>query len=428
MSNYYAAPFYNNIDSCRICGSTELTEVLSLEPQFLSPTFVETNENNELAKIKVPMTMVVCRNDLCNLVQLKETTNPELLYTDYFYRSSTNDMMIEDLKKVVQRVQEQVELEAGDVVVDIGANDCTMIQWYPENLNRVAVEPAQNIDWSNVDDSVNIVNDFFPSPKFSEALGGKKASIFTCCAMFYDLDDPNSFVASVKENLDDSGVWCIQLSYALSMIKNMNFYDICHEHLEYYTLKTLGYLMERNGLHLYHAETNRVNGGSALVFITHTERNMEDSSELKKLLAEESALGLYEPEAYENFFEQMKELSVKVKSHIDLEIKDGKKVLGLGASTKGNVLLQFFGINKSILPAISERQDMKVGLKTLGSDIDLISEEDARDLNPSCMLVLPWYFKEEIVKREQDYIKSGGSLLFPMPYAHLVTAEGEIEL
>ena len=424
----YAAPFYKDIDCCRICGSTELTEVLRLEPQFLSPTFVETNEGNELSSIKVPMTMLVCGNNLCNLVQLRETTKPELLYTDYFYRSSTNDMMIEDLKKVVKRAQEQVDLKDDDIVVDIGANDCTMIQWYPKTLKRVAVEPAKNIDWSDVDESINIVNDFFPSPQFSAALGGKKVSIFTCCAMFYDLDDPNAFVSSVKEILDENGVWCIQLSYALSMIKNMNFYDICHEHLEYYTLKTLRYLMKRNGLHLYHAETNRVNGGSALVFITHDSRNKEDSQELLDLLNEEDSLGLYEPEAYEVFFQQMLDLSVKVRTHLENEIKLGNKVLGLGASTKGNVLLQFFGIDNEMLPAISERQKMKVGLKTLGSDIDLISEEDARGKNPTCMLVLPWYFKEEIVAREQDYLNSGGSLLFPMPYAHLVTGRGEVEL
>ena len=416
------------VEKCRICGSAELTEVLQLDPQYLSPTFVETNLNNKLAEIKVPMTMVVCRDDICNLVQLKETTNPELLYTDYFYRSSTNDMMIEDLKKVVARVQEQVTLKENDIVVDIGANDCTMIQRYPKNLKRIGVEPAKNIDWSDVDDSINIVNDFFPSHQFSEALEGRKVSAFTCCAMFYDLDDPNSFVSSVKKHLHEEGVWCIQLSYALSMIKNMNFYDICHEHLEYYTLKSLRHLMDKNGLHLYHAETNRVNGGSALVFITHKERGIKESHNLHDLLEEESSLGLYEPKAYEVFFQEMKDLSIKVKSYLENEIKNGNKVLGLGASTKGNVLLQFFGIDKSMIPAISERQTMKVGLKTLGSDIDLISEEDARQMNPSCMLVLPWYFKEEIVLREKNYLESGGSLLFPMPYAHLVTKDGESKL
>lgn len=419
---------YKNIDECRVCGCKDLKQAIALKPQFLSPTFVDTNNNNPLSDIKVPMTVLVCQNKSCSLVQLRESTNPDLLYTNYFYRSSTNEMMKDDLKKVVLKSQEQVPLKDGDVVVDIGANDCTMIQWFPQDAIRIGVEPAQNIDWSNVNPSINIVNDFFPSPNFSKALASRKVKIFTSCAMFYDLDDPNAFVRSIKDHLHEDGVWCIQLSYALSMIKNLNFYDICHEHLEYYTLKTLRFLMNKNGLHLYHAEENRVNGGSALVFISHVGNKLHDSSNLKKLLKEEELMGLYEVSAYESFYDKMSELKEKVNTYITHENSNGNLVLGLGASTKGNVLLQFFELDKTKIPAISERQKAKVGLKTLGSDIDLISEEEAHQRNPSCMLVLPWYFKEEIVEREKNYIENGGSLLFPMPYVHLVSRDGESKL
>lgn len=419
---------YKCIEHCRICGCKDLDEAISIPAQFLSPTFVETNIDNPLANIKVPMTVMVCNNKDCSLVQLKESTNPELLYTNYFYRSSTNETMINDLKKVVSRSLEHVELKVDDIVVDIGANDCTMIQWFPDSLKRIAVEPAKNIDWSHVTSSIQIVNDFFPSSKFIKALNGDKVKVFTSCAMFYDLDKPNDFVKSIKENLHKDGVWCIQLSYALSMTKNLNFYDICHEHLEYYTLKTLRYLMKTNGLHLHHAEENRVNGGSAIVFISHIDKSMKDSDELSRLIDEEESLGLYEADAYKNFYSRMKDLKFKVNKYIDSEISKGNLILGLGASTKGNVLLQYFGLDKKKIPFISEKQKSKVGLKTLGSDIDLISEETAYLKNPSCMLVLPWYFKDEIVAREKDYIQNGGVLLFPMPYAHLVTQNGEIEL
>jgi len=419
---------YNCIEQCRICGCKDLEEAISLPAQFLSPTFVQSNIDNPLSSIKVPMTLMVCNNNDCSLVQLKESTNPELLYTNYFYRSGTNETMKKDLKKVVSRSQEYVDLETNDIVVDIGANDCTMIQWFPESLKRIAVEPAKNIDWSHVASSIQIVNDFFPSAKFINSLDGSKVKVFTSCAMFYDLDKPNDFVQSVKENLHKDGVWCIQLSYALSMTKNLNFYDICHEHLEYYTLKTLRFLMKRNGLHLHHAEENRVNGGSAIVFISHIDKGMKDSSELASLIDEEKFLGLYEANAYKNFYLRMNDLKLKVNAYIDGQIEKGNLVLGLGASTKGNVLLQYFGLDKKKIPAISEKQKSKVGLKTLGSDINLISEEEAYLKNPSCMLVLPWYFKDEIVAREAKYIQNGGILLFPMPYAHLVTKDGEIEL
>jgi len=419
---------YKCIEECRICGCKDLDEAISLPAQFLSPTFVETNVDNPLSSIKVPMTVMVCNNKDCSLVQLKESTNPELLYTNYFYRSSTNETMIKDLKNVVSRVQDYVDLKANDIVVDIGANDCTMIQWFSESLKRIAVEPAKNIDWSHVAPSIQIVNDFFPSPKFINSLDGSKVKVFTSCAMFYDLDEPNDFVKTVKENLHEDGLWCIQLSYALSMTKNLNFYDICHEHLEYYTLKTLRFLMKRNGLHLHHAEENRVNGGSALVFISHIDKGLKDSHELSKLIDEEKSLGLYEANAYKIFYASMNKLKIKVNEYIDCEIGKGNVVLGLGASTKGNILLQYFGLDNKKIPAISEKQKSKAGLKTLGSDIDLISEEEAYLKNPSCMLVLPWYFKDEIVAREAGYIQNGGILLFPMPYAHLVTKNGEILL
>ncbi|MEK6885332.1 MAG: methyltransferase C-terminal domain-containing protein [Nanoarchaeota archaeon] len=185
--------------------------------------------------------------------------------------------------------------------------------------------------------------------------------------------------------------------------------------------------MQKHGLEIFDAETNAVNGGSLRAYISH-KNNREKSENLKKLLQIEEEMNLYDAQTYENFYAEMEDLSTKVRSYLLNEIKNNNKVLGLGASTKGNVLLQFFGIDKITLPYISERNPMKVGLKTLGSDIELISEEHARSLNPSCMLVLPWYFKKEIVEREQEYIKSGGKLLFPMPYPHLVTNNGEINL
>ena len=423
---------YTIIERCRICGSTALTEVISLAPQYLSPTFVESNEGNELSQIKVPLTVVLCDKskdpNACGLIQLKETVNPDLLYTNYFYRTAVNDTMKKDLNELVNTLQTKVNLKDGDIVVDIGANDGTMLSYFPEKTTRIGVEPAKNIDWNHLDKSIKIVNDYFSGKALSPALNGKKVKSFTCCAMFYDLEDPNSFVSDIKNLLAEDGVWCIQISYLVLMIKNLNFYDICNEHLEYYSLQTLSNLMERHGLEIFDAETNAVNGGSLRVYVSHKEENKEKSENQKNLLQIEEEMNLYDAQPYKNFYIEMENLATKVRAHLLNEIKKGNKVLGLGASTKGNVLLQFFGIDKKALPYISERNPMKVGLKTLGSDIELISEEHARSLNPSCMLVLPWYFKKEITEREQEYVKNGGTLLFPMPYPHLITKNGEINL
>ena len=420
---------FKEVSRCRICDSTDLTEVIYIEEQHLSPTFVTTNKGNELSDIKVSQTLVLCDKnknpDNCGLLQLKETVKPDLLYKQYFYRSAVSDTMRRDLQDVVEDVISRVTLNENDLVIDIGANDCTMLSYFPDNLKRVGVEPAENIDWTDVHDSITVVNDYFSRRSVVRATRDQKAKIFTSCAMFYDLDDPNSFVADVKSTLHDEGVWCIQLSYLPLMLINTNFYDICNEHLEYYSLHVLNNLMNRNGLKIVDASTNHVNGGSARVFIKHIDSPDGETEALKGLLDQETRMDLYNPQTYIDFYDKIKNLRDKIKNSMLNEINKGKLVLGLGASTKGNMLLQLFGITKQMLPYISERNPDKVGLRTLGTDIELISEEHARSLKPSCMLVLPWYFKEEIVQREQDYLESGGKLLFPMPYPHMVTKDGE---
>ena len=426
---------YKIIKKCRICGNTDLKDVVAIDPQFLSPTFVKTNEGNELSKIKVPQTLTLCskenNKDACGLVQLKETVDPKLLYTNYFYRSGISDTMRKDLADVVDECIIFTELYNKDYIMDIGANDCTMIGNYlklPEKFNLIAVEPAKNIDWSGVDKSIKIVNNYFSKQNVTELLGRKKVKLITCCAMFYDLDDPNSFVADIKSILHKQGIWCIQLSYLPAMIRNLNFYDICNEHLEYYCLQTLEELFGRHGLTIFHAQENDVNGGSVRVFVTHQHRIKQRSETLLGLYEIEEKMDLFNSAIYSEFHNKMMELKEKIKKVIHDEIDKGNPVIGLGASTKGNMLMQFFDLDNKIVPYISERNPDKVGLRTMGTDIELISEKRARELNPSCMLVLPWYFKKEIVKREKEYLDTGGKLLFPMPYPHIVHKDGEIKL
>ena len=428
---------YKLLQRCKVCGSQDLTDVIHIAPQYLSPTFTRNNtDEGELAQIQVPFTMTLCdrsRNpDACGLLQLREEVEADLLYRRYFYRSATSDMMRKDLKDVIGDIMSRVELKPKDIVVDIGANDCTTLGFYPANLRRVGYEPARNIDWSGVDKSITIINDYFSGGPFKERFKSEQAKAVGCNAMFYDLPDPNSFTADVKSILAPDGVWCIQLSYLPLMLTNMNFYDICHEHLSYYSLAALQYLMKRNGLDIFDASTNHVNGGSLRALVTHSDNKQAFTAEGAKRLAalakHEDDLKLTDPKTYRNYYGQIEDLANRVNKFLDAEIEKGGKVFGLGASTKGNVLLQFFGITKEKMPYISERNPDKVGLRTLGTDFELISEERARELGPSSMLVLPWYFKNEIVAREKSYLDQGGKLVFPMPYAHVGTKGGEQKL
>ena len=417
---------YTTIDKCRVCFSDSINEVLKLDPQYVATTFVKSNKNNMMSKIKIPLTLMLCKN--CGLVQLRETVRTDLLYQNYFYRTSINDTMKRDLQDVVNYAVNNAKPISDDIVVDIGANDCTMVSMFPKNLNRIAVEPAKNIDWSNIEKSITIVNEYFSKDIVLKASGGKKAKIVTATAMFYDFDDPNIATKDIKAILDDDGVCVIQVSYLLDTIKDMNFYDVVHEHLEYYSLKSINYLMENNGLTVIDASTNFVNGGSLRILVTHKENSNLKSKRYEEILAEEEKWNLEELDTYTKYENKIQVIIKKTKNFILKELRSGGTVIGLGASTKGNVLLQICGIDKRLLPYLSDRNKEKVGLRTLGTDIEIISEDKAHELNPSCIIVIPWNFKEEILEREKDYIRNGGKMLFLMPYPHYITKDGETKL
>ncbi|MDP1721694.1 MAG: class I SAM-dependent methyltransferase [Candidatus Gottesmanbacteria bacterium] len=410
---------YSLIKACRVCGSKKLAPVVRIKPQFIASTFVKSNKDNPKSNIKIPMTALLC--DKCGLVQLKETVEPDLLYEQYFYRSHVTKTMSRDLKTVVEDALSRITVKKGDAVLDIGCNDGTMISMFPDTLTRVGIDPAKNIDWSHLDKNITVVNDYFPT----DTLKKWKFKAITSTAMFYDLNDPNKAVRDIKEILADDGVLCIQVSYLYDTIKDMNFYDFCHEHLEYYSLKSIMYLMEKNGMRVFDASTNAVNGGSLRILAAKKEAKRDVSDSVEYLLLREKALHLEDPETYDIFEKLIAYTTTRVREYIG---KQKGLTIGLGASTKGNVLLQMCGITKKMLPYISERNPEKVGLRTLGDDIELISEERARELKPSCVFVIPWNFKSEIVEREREYLASGGKFLFIMPYPYVLTRDGETRL
>lgn len=412
-------PHYRNITRCRLCGSTKLKTAIKIPSQYIASTFVKSNEDYPMSKIKIPMTLLLCGG--CGLCQLKETVRPALLYMNYFYRSNVSNTMKRDLGAVVADALSRVDWKTGDAVLDIGCNDGLTISMFPAELDRHGIDPAQNIDWSHLPPSIKIINDYFPS----ELIKDKKFKIITSTAMFYDLDDPNAAVKAIKQALHKDGVACIQVSYLYATIKDMNFYDICHEHLEYYSLQTLRTLMERNGMRIFDASINDVNGGSIRILATHAENKRPESESIGYILLKEKVFRLDDPETYTVFSKLISHSISQVRNHIRALAKKGQTIIALGASTKGNVLLQLCEIGKDTIAYISERNPLKVGLRTLGTDMELISEESARKMNPGCMFVIPWNFKSEIIAREKAYLDGGGKLLFIMPYPHLVDKNGE---
>ena len=424
------------LEYCKNCGSKDLAEVLSLNEQYLSPTFVKSNKNNPLVEIKSRLTLVLCdkkkNKKNCGLLQLKEIIEPDLLYKEYFYRTATNDTMRKDLKDLVDQVLSIAKPKKNDFIVDIGSNDCTMLNFYEKKYNLVGFEPAKNIEFLDDGNKITVVNNYFNSKNFIEKFPNKKAKIITSCAMFYDLEDPIKFVEDINKILDDNGVWCCQISYLGSMMKYNNFYDICHEHLSYYSLESFEFLLKKQKLKLFYAETNNVNGGSVRLYVCKEKTKIYEREDFLKKLADlrkaEEELKLSDLKTYYDFDKIITEIKDKTVKFVDEILKEDKKVLGLGASTKGNIILQHFELTKEKIPYISERNSIKVGLKCLGSDIELISENKAREINPEAFIVLPWNFKKEIVEREKDYLNRGGKLMFVMPYPHVVSKNGETKL
>lgn len=402
---------WQNITECRLCNGIFLEEVLRFAPQYFG--FCQEQPDNPP---KVPMTVLLC--DDCGLVQLRETTKPELLYTTYYYRSNVSQTMNKDLQDVVIDAMSWVDLKESDSVLDIGCNDGLMLTFYPKGVYKFGLDPAENIDRSDIkfDDDTKIIQGYFP-----DSIEGGQFKIITATAMFYDLNEPNEAVRQIKSLLHPEGIALIQVSYLYDTIRDMNFYDFCHEHLEYYSLKTLKQLFEHNGMKILDASTNAVNGGSLRVIVGHSG---EPTDNVQYLLTKEKALRLDDVETYKIYGELIDYSARKVSEYIRSQVQ----VIALGASTKGNVLMQICGLTKEDLPYISERSPHKWGWENTGIGMKLVSEAEARKLKPDCMFVVPWNFTREIVDREQGYLDNGGKLLFIMPYPYVLDKEGEHRL
>jgi len=414
------------VKNCRVCGLKKIVPLISLGDLYISD-FVGNGENSsEIKRVgKQPLELVICDPDSggCGLVQLKHTFSPELLYKNYWYRSGVNRSMSEALSDIVQKTEKIAKPKSGDYVIDIGSNDATLFRFYKtKNLNLVGFEPARNlIPYAKKNcPSGSYINDFFSFKAWQKKFDGKKAKIITAIAMFYDLDNPNDFVSNVAKCLDKKGVFVIQMSYLPSMLQQNAFDNICHEHLEYYSLKSLGNLLKRHNLEVFDVELNDVNGGSFRTYIQY-KGCRPISNRVRKLEKFEKELKLSSKKTYKAFVSRTLALKKKLYNFIKNENKKGKKTYVYGASTKGNILLQFFNLNNRLIKAAADRNPDKWGKKTIGSSIPIISEEQARKEHPDYFLILPWHFLREFLQREKDYLRAGGKFIVPLPEFKIIS-------
>lgn len=410
---------YTTRKTCRVCGNPNLTEILSMGNMYVS-NFIDSEKGE---KPKAPLELVLCamENGGCGLLQLRHTFDASQMYKNYWYRSGMNKTMTDELVGIAETVSKIAELKSGDTIIDIGCNDGTLLKGYKiSGLERVGFEPATNLIPYAKESGAEIINDFFGANPFEKLKGDTKAKVITAIAMFYDLENPNIFVSDVAKVLDRDGIFIIQMSYLPLMLTQNAFDNICHEHLEYYSLSSLENLIKRHGLEIFDAELNDVNGGSYRIYMRHKgsrvgEKISGRKNRLEKLKKLEKDMKLNEAKVYRDFVKRVNVIKNKVSDFIKEETKKGKKVFVYGASTKGNTLLQYFNLNSSLIPFAAERNSMKWGKKTVGTNIPIISEEEVRKKKPDYFLILPWHFMPEFLKREADFLKGGGKFLVPLP-------------
>ncbi|MBI5014195.1 MAG: class I SAM-dependent methyltransferase [Deltaproteobacteria bacterium] len=409
---------HERIERCRISGSTNLLTVLSLGDQAFTGIFPASLAE---AVPSGPLELVWCPES--GLLQLAHSFDPALMYGEnYGYRSGLNGSMVRHLTDKAHLLTRLAGLGAGDLVVDIGSNDATLLRAYEmPGLAKLGIDPTGAKFRSYYPEDIRLVPDFFNRGNFTGAVGNRKAKLVTSISMFYDLDDPVAFARDVHECLADDGVWHLEQSYMPSMLRTNAYDTVCHEHISYYSLSAVERILDASEFEIADVSLNAVNGGSFAVSARKTGKaKARPNPVVVWLLTEERRMGLHTPRPYRDFEERVFLHRERLVELVRALVADGKKVFGYGASTKGNVVLQFCGFTPDDIECVAEVNPDKFGHFTPGTGIPIVPEAEARARKPDYFLVLPWHFRSGILEREAEFLAGGGHFIFPMPEIEVV--------
>jgi hypothetical protein len=408
---------YSEISKCRISGSSNLITVLSLGEQYLTGVFPKTKEEQVT---KGPLDLVWCPDS--GLLQMKQSYSLDEMYGDnYGYRSGLNSSMVRHLTNKVHTLERLVSLSENDLVIDIGSNDATSLKAYTGKHRKVGIDPTGIKFKEFYTDGISLIPTFFSAKAFKKDFPNEKAKIITSIAMFYDLESPVDFVKDIEQCLDNDGIWHFEQSYMPSMLRTNSYDTICHEHLEFYSFKVVKNLLESCGMRVVDVQMNAINGGSfAVTACKANGKYVSNTPIINWMIQQEDDMGLDTPKPYRDFEERVFKHRKNLIDLIEALVADGKKIFGYGASTKGNVLLQFCNFTSKQIPFIAEVNQEKFGSYTPGTHIPIISEKQAKEMKPDYFLVLPWHFKNSILEREREYMEQGGKFIFPLPEIEIV--------
>jgi hypothetical protein len=385
---------YHAVEKCRICGNRDLIQVLDLGEQTLTGVF----PRSPLAKISSgPLRLVKCHGGMnaCGLLQLAHSYESSEVYGEnYGYRSGLNPIMVAHLQERIAKVLTCTGIDKGDLVVDIGSNDSTTLQAYPDiGATLLGIDPTGRKFQKYYPPRVSLVPDFFGSRLLKERYPGRKAKIITSFAMFYDLDDPISFMGEVRDVLADDGVWMFEQSYMPKMMEANAYDTVCHEHLEYYGLRQIKWMTDAVGLEILDVEFNDTNGGSFCVIVRKTSGQASENSAVANALDKERSNHLHELTPYRAFGDRVEQSRRQLQHFVAAAKSEGKTVAALGASTKGNVVLQYCGFHPADIGYIGDVNEDKFGCYTPGTGIPIISEAEALGRKADYYIVMPWHFR-----------------------------------
>lgn len=403
--------------SCKICQNTNLIEVVNLGTQSLTGVFPKHKED---FVTRGPLRIVKCvGDDCCGLVQLADSYDLNEMYGEnYGYRSGLNASMVRHLNAKVEKIRSIAKLQDGDLVIDIGSNDSTTLKAYPDTYRLVGIDPSGLKFKEYYPPHVELIPDFFSAALVKEKVKDKKAKVITSFSMFYDLEEPQTFMQEIEGVLDDEGIWVFEQSYMPIMLEKNSYDTVCQEHLEYYALYQIKWMCDRVGLKIVDVEFNDVNGGSFSIAVSKKCSSfLENTAQITKILDHEKEMGLDTLKPWEEFVVRMEQTKEELLDFLTRCKQEGKKVLGLGASTKGNVILQYCGITEELLPVVGEVNSDKFGCFTPGTLLPIVSETEVINANPDYLLVLPWHFREFFVSNPKF---KGMKLVFPLPNLEIV--------
>ncbi len=408
---------YKEISKCRISGSSNLINVLSLGEQYLTGVFPKSIDENIT---KGPLDLVWCPDS--GLLQLKQSYSLDEMYGDnYGYRSGLNQSMVNHLAHKAQTLERIASVNSSSLIIDIGSNDATLLKAFSVEAAKIGIDPTGKKFKEFYNSGISLIPEFFSANIFNQYFPNRKAAIITSIAMFYDLENPLAFVNDIESILDKNGIWHFEQSYMPSMLRSNAYDTICHEHLEFYSFKVVKQLLENCNMRVIDVQMNSINGGSFAV--TACKKNatfVSNTSIINWMIKQEDDMGLDTPKPYRDFEERVFKHRKNLIDLIETLVADGKKVFGYGASTKGNVLLQFCNFTCDQIPYIAEVNKDKFGSYTPGTHIPIISEKEAKDMKPDYFLVLPWHFKHNILEREKDFLAKGKKCIFPLPEIEII--------